>query len=95
MQVVQVMGLENDIDVTDDIEAANAVLASNSELKQNPWIRGVAKFHHLPIFVIKVHHWYAQLVSIYAHDPISLSCCILLPKICRQILWHKWLRQYV
>eukprot|EP00268_Persea_americana_P023187 TRINITY_DN22844_c0_g1_i4.p1 TRINITY_DN22844_c0_g1~~TRINITY_DN22844_c0_g1_i4.p1 ORF type:complete len:571 (+),score=95.40 TRINITY_DN22844_c0_g1_i4:216-1928(+) len=62
LQVAQVMGLENDIDVTDDIGTANAVLASNSELKQNPWIRGVAKFHQLPIFVIKTNTM-AQMVK--------------------------------
>lgn len=48
------MGLEDEIDVTDDIGTADAILASSCELKQNPWIRGVAKFHQLPIFVIKV-----------------------------------------
>lgn len=48
------MGLEDEIDITDDIGTADAVLASSSEIKQNPWIRGVAKFHQLPIFVIKV-----------------------------------------
>lgn len=48
------MGYEDDIDVTDDIGTATAILASTSEMKQNPWIRSVAKFHQLPIFVIKV-----------------------------------------
>lgn len=48
------MGLEDEIDVTDDIGTADAILASSSEMKQNSWIRGVAKFHQLPIFVIKV-----------------------------------------
>lgn len=53
LQVAAVMGLEEKIDVTDDIGAANAILASSYEMKQNPWIRGVAKFHKLPVFVIK------------------------------------------
>ncbi|XP_057470688.1 protein SEEDLING PLASTID DEVELOPMENT 1-like [Actinidia eriantha] len=53
LQVASVMGLENEIDVTDDIGTADAILASSVEMKQNPWIRGVAKFHQLPIFVIK------------------------------------------
>lgn len=48
------MGLEDEIDITVDIGTADAILASTSELKQNPWIRGVAKFHQLPVFVIKV-----------------------------------------
>jgi len=54
LQVAQVMGLENDIDVIDDIVTADAILASSSEMKQNPWIRSVAKYHKLPVFVIKV-----------------------------------------
>lgn len=49
------MGVEDDVDVTDDIGMADAILASRSEVKQNPWLRGVAKFHQLPIFVIKVY----------------------------------------
>lgn len=53
LQVADVMGLENEIDVTDDIGMADAILASSSELEQNPWIQGVAKFYKLPIFVIK------------------------------------------
>lgn len=48
------MGLEDVIDVTGDIGAADAILASSSEIRHNPWIRGVAKFHQLPVFVIKV-----------------------------------------
>lgn len=48
------MGLEDEVDVTDDIGTADAILACSSEMNQNPWIRGVAKFHHLPIFVMKV-----------------------------------------
>lgn len=58
LQVAAVMGLEDEIDITDDIGAADAVLASSSEIKNNPWIRGVAKFHQLPIFVIKVTSYY-------------------------------------
>lgn len=48
------MGVEDEIYVTDDIGIADAILASSSELKQNPWIRSVAKFQKLPVFVIKV-----------------------------------------
>lgn len=54
LQVAAVMGLEEKVDATDDIGAADAILASSYEMKQNPWIRGVAKFHQLPVFVIKV-----------------------------------------
>ncbi|XP_042463262.1 protein SEEDLING PLASTID DEVELOPMENT 1-like [Zingiber officinale] len=53
LQVATVMGYEDDIHVTEDIGTANAILASSSEMKQNPWIRSVAKFHQLPVFVIK------------------------------------------
>ncbi|XP_057789499.1 protein SEEDLING PLASTID DEVELOPMENT 1 [Salvia miltiorrhiza] len=53
LQVAAVMGLEEKVDVTDDIGSADAILASSHEMKQNPWIRGVAKYHQLPVFVIK------------------------------------------
>ncbi|KAJ9684707.1 hypothetical protein PVL29_016935 [Vitis rotundifolia] len=62
LQVAKVMGLEDEIDVTDDIGTADAILASSSELKQYPWIRGVAKFHQLPVFVIKSNAM-AQMVK--------------------------------
>ncbi|KAL9998873.1 putative AAA domain-containing protein, R3H [Helianthus debilis subsp. tardiflorus] len=52
-QVAMVMGLTEEIDVTDDISNADAILASSFEMKENPWIRSVAKFHQLPVFVIK------------------------------------------
>lgn len=52
-QVAVVMGLEDEIYVTDDIGIADAILAPSSELKHNPWIRSVAKFQKLPVFVIK------------------------------------------
>lgn len=54
LQVASVMGLDDKIDVTDDIGFADAILASSYEIKQNPWIRGVAKSHQMPVFVIKV-----------------------------------------
>ncbi|KAL8166595.1 hypothetical protein V2J09_008094 [Rumex salicifolius] len=62
LQVAEVMGLEGEIDVTDDIGTADAILACSSELKQNPWIRGVAKFHQVPVFVIKSNTM-AQMVK--------------------------------
>uniref|UniRef100_A0A5B7BEW5 AAA+ ATPase domain-containing protein n=1 Tax=Davidia involucrata TaxID=16924 RepID=A0A5B7BEW5_DAVIN len=62
LQVAKVMGLEDEIDVIDDIGTADAILASSSEMKQNPWIRGVAKFHKLPVFVIKSNTM-AQMVK--------------------------------
>ncbi|XP_078435548.1 P-loop containing nucleoside triphosphate hydrolases superfamily protein [Wolffia australiana] len=62
LQVAKVMGLESQIAVTDDIGNANAILALSSEMKQNPWIRSVAKFHQLPVFVIKSNTM-AQMVK--------------------------------
>ncbi|KAL4554298.1 hypothetical protein LXL04_039577 [Taraxacum kok-saghyz] len=52
-QVAMVMGVTEEIDVTDDISNADAILASSYEMKENPWIRSVAKFHQMPVFVIK------------------------------------------
>lgn len=54
LEVTTAMGLEDEIDATDDIGAADAILATSTEMKQNPWIRSVAKFHQVPVFVIKV-----------------------------------------
>lgn len=54
-QVVEVMGLENAVKFTNDIGAADAILALHSKLKENSWIRGVAKYQHLPIFVMKTN----------------------------------------
>lgn len=62
LQVAEVMGLEDVINVTDDIGAADAILASSSEMNKNPWIRGVAKFHQVSIFVIKSNTM-AQMVK--------------------------------
>ncbi|KAL1817384.1 hypothetical protein DCAR_0521814 [Daucus carota subsp. sativus] len=61
-QVAAVMGLEDEIFVTEDIGLADALLATSSELKQNPWIRSVAKFQKLPVFVIKSSNM-AQMVK--------------------------------
>ncbi|KAK8609576.1 hypothetical protein V6N13_062021 [Hibiscus sabdariffa] len=62
LQVATVMGLEDEIDVTDDIGMADAILAPTSEIKQNSRIRGIAKFHKLPMFVIKSNTM-AQMVK--------------------------------
>jgi len=60
-QVMEVMGLEKVIQITDDIGIADAVLALRSRLKQNSWVRGMAKFRQLPIFAIKANTM-AQMV---------------------------------
>ncbi|KAF8039118.1 hypothetical protein BT93_B1615 [Corymbia citriodora subsp. variegata] len=62
LQVAMVMGLEDEMDVTDDIGTADAILACSAEMKENPWIRSVAKFHQLPVFVIKSNTM-AQMVK--------------------------------
>ncbi|CAL0316438.1 unnamed protein product [Lupinus luteus] len=62
LQVAKVMGLEDLVDVTDDIGAADAILASSNEMRQHQWIRSVAKFHQLPVFVIKSNTM-AQMVK--------------------------------
>ncbi|KAK4756092.1 hypothetical protein SAY87_009849 [Trapa incisa] len=62
LQVAAVLGLEDQIDITDDIGVADAVLACASELKENTWMRGVAKFHQLPIYAIKSNTM-AQMVK--------------------------------
>ncbi|CAI5492310.1 unnamed protein product [Closterium sp. Naga37s-1] len=54
-QVVEVMGLAPLITLTTDIAAADAVLALRSKLKGNAWLRGVAKFRHLPIYAVKAN----------------------------------------
>uniref|UniRef100_A0ACD5UNL4 Uncharacterized protein n=1 Tax=Avena sativa TaxID=4498 RepID=A0ACD5UNL4_AVESA len=62
LQVATVMGFEDELDITDDIGVANVILASRSEMKLNPWIRNVAKYHKLPIFVVKTNTM-AQIVK--------------------------------
>ncbi|KAK8918357.1 hypothetical protein KSP39_PZI021983 [Platanthera zijinensis] len=62
LQVASVMGLEDKIGVTNDIGAANVVVASSSEMRENPWIHSVAKYHKLPVFVIK-ENTMAQMVK--------------------------------
>lgn len=99
LQVAEVMGLADDIDVTDDIGVADTILASKSELRQNPWIRSVAKFHQLPIFVIKVIrvsvmctmnlHCSAKFYK--KNKPLSRYYCFLN---CSQIPWPIWSRQF-
>jgi hypothetical protein len=84
------MGFEDLIEVTDDIGTADAILASGSELRQNSWIRGVAKFHQLPVFVLKVPFCYCYLFQ------QLLQCGLLLPYNeflflhCSPIPWQKW-----
>ncbi|KAL2629220.1 hypothetical protein R1flu_013906 [Riccia fluitans] len=60
-QVMEVMGLENAVQLTNDIGTADVVLALRSKLKQNPWVRGMAKYRQLPVFAIKANTM-AQMV---------------------------------
>ncbi|XP_057856494.2 protein SEEDLING PLASTID DEVELOPMENT 1 isoform X2 [Cryptomeria japonica] len=54
-QVLEAMGLENAVELTNDIGAADAMLALNSKIKQNSWIKEMAKYRQLPVFVIKAN----------------------------------------
>ncbi|KAE8683487.1 putative glycine-rich RNA-binding protein [Hibiscus syriacus] len=74
--------LKDEIDVTDDIEMADAILATASEIKQNPWIRGIAKFHWLPMFVIKELRLDIEYIVIPGGE-----CVELLPR-CFEIIAH-------
>lgn len=60
-QVVEVMGLEDAVLLTDDLGAADAVLALRSKVKHNSWVRGIARLRQLPIFAIKANTM-AQMV---------------------------------
>ncbi|KAL6880679.1 hypothetical protein ACP4OV_012244 [Aristida adscensionis] len=62
LQVATMMGFDDELDVTDDIGAADVILASSSEMRQNPWIHNVAKYHKLPVFVVKTNTM-AQIVK--------------------------------
>ena len=73
---MDVMGLENTVQITEDIGAADAVLALRSKLKTNSWVRGMAKFRQLPIFAIKVS--YLLVGMRWAFSPASVSYSPLL-----------------
>ncbi|CAH9135987.1 unnamed protein product [Cuscuta epithymum] len=62
IEVATAMGLEDEIDTTNDVGAADAILVSSAEMKQNPWIRSVAKFYQVSVFVIKSNTM-AQMVK--------------------------------
>ncbi|RZB64858.1 hypothetical protein D0Y65_041079 [Glycine soja] len=38
----------------DHIRTGDGILESSSEIRQNPWICGMEKFHRVPVFVIKL-----------------------------------------
>lgn len=54
LRVAKVMGYEQEFGVTDDIRTANAMLVTHAELEHDSSIRGVAKSHQIPIYVVKV-----------------------------------------
>jgi hypothetical protein len=78
LQVATVMGFDDELDVTDDIGAADVILASSSEMKQHPWIHNVAKYHKLPIFVVKVITWSTQFVLSTLIVLVLTDFCFLL-----------------
>lgn len=45
---------DTDIELTDNISEADALLALQSKLKKNPGIQAAAKSHETPIYVTKV-----------------------------------------
>jgi len=75
------MGFDDELDVTDDIGAADVILASSSEMKQNPWIHNVAKYHKLPIFVVKVIAWSTHFV-------LSILTVLVLTDFCFYYIWQ-------
>ena len=75
------MGFDDELDVTDDIGAADVILASSSEMKQNPWIHNVAKYHKLPIFVVKVIAWSTHFV-------LSTLTVLVLTDFCFYYIWQ-------
>ncbi|KAG0479386.1 hypothetical protein HPP92_010244 [Vanilla planifolia] len=72
LQVAKVMGLEDKVDTTNDIRMANVVVASNSEMKENPWIRSMAKYYQLPVFVIKEVRLVIEYIVIPGGEPVEL-----------------------
>eukprot|EP00252_Welwitschia_mirabilis_P007153 TRINITY_DN1827_c0_g1_i10.p1 TRINITY_DN1827_c0_g1~~TRINITY_DN1827_c0_g1_i10.p1 ORF type:complete len:489 (+),score=120.95 TRINITY_DN1827_c0_g1_i10:811-2277(+) len=54
-QILEAMGLETEVQLTDDIGEADAILGLHSKIKKNLWIREIAKFRQLPIFVTKTN----------------------------------------
>ncbi|KAJ7563006.1 hypothetical protein O6H91_03G092800 [Diphasiastrum complanatum] len=60
-QVMEVMELEQAINLTNNIGIANVILALRSELKQNSWVKNMARFRQLPIYAIKANTM-AQMV---------------------------------
>lgn len=62
LRVAKVMGYEREFGVTDDIRTANAMLVTHAELEHDSSIRGVARSHQIPIYVVKSDTM-AQLVK--------------------------------
>ncbi|XP_024530768.1 uncharacterized protein ycf45 [Selaginella moellendorffii] len=54
-QAIEVLELEETIGVASDIGAADAVLTLRSKLRENVWVRNIAKFRQLPVFAIKAN----------------------------------------
>ncbi|CAM6095756.1 unnamed protein product [Calypogeia fissa] len=79
-QVLEVMGLEERVQLTDDIGIADAVLALRSKLKSSAWVRGMAKYRQLPVFAIKANTM-AQMVramrTIFQMESLAPSAALL------------------
>lgn len=74
-QVLDVMGLDEFVELTNDIGIAHAVLALRSKLKSNAWVRGMAKYRQLPVFAIKVL-WTIVFTSISSIVLVLWTCHI-------------------
>lgn len=54
LQALKQLGIDEMIEITDNISEADAFLALSSKLKKNSQIQAVAKSRDIPIFVTKV-----------------------------------------
>ena len=58
LQGIKKLNLEDEVELTDNISEADALLALQSMLKKNVGIQAAAKSHDKPVYVTKVTHCY-------------------------------------
>jgi hypothetical protein len=76
LRVAKVMGYGQEFGVTGDIRTADVMLVTHSELKHAPSIRGVARFHRIPIYVVKVIS-IDQYIGLSSSKNCNFSCYVL------------------
>lgn len=76
LRVAKVMGYDQEFGVTDDIRTADAMLVTHAELKHAPSIRGVARFHRIPIYVVKVV-FIDQSIGLLSYKNCNFICHVL------------------